>query len=220
MPGNVQPADKKVNTLAGGQGGPFALPGTYKVSLALTVAGNTKEVAGPVSFKVVPLNNTTLPVENRPEVTDFYKKAIALSRKMREAQAYGEELQKRVNYARQAFVQFDLSAELQKKAQVLSDELEELMLKFTGRTKGASDEETPPMAVPLNWRISGLAYAYRQSEAAPTQTMQANYRIVTEEFPPILERFRQIGTTDLKTLEDAMDKANIPYTPGRIPLGN
>jgi photosystem II stability/assembly factor-like uncharacterized protein len=220
MPGNVQPADKKVNTLAGGQGGPFALPGTYKVSLALTTAGNTKEVAGPVSFKVVPLNNETLPAENKAEMNDFYKKAIALSRKMREAQAYGEELQKRVNYARQAFAQFEQSAELQKKAQVLADELDDLMLKFTGRTKGASDEETPPMAVPLNWRIGGLAYSYRQSQSAPTQTMQTNYRIVTEEFPPILDRFRQIGTLDLKALEDAMDKANIPYTPGRIPLGN
>jgi hypothetical protein len=76
------------------------------------------------------------------------------------------------------------------------------------------------MPVPLNWRIGGLAYAYRQSTSAPTQTMQSNYRIVTEEFPPILERFRQIGTLDLKSLEDAMDKANIPYTPGRIPQWN
>jgi photosystem II stability/assembly factor-like uncharacterized protein len=220
MPGNIQPADKKVNTLAGGQGGPFALPGTYKVSLALTSAGKTKEIAEPVSFKVVPLNNVTLPADNRAEVTDFYKKAVALSRKMRETQAYGEELQKRVNYARQAFAQYELSDELQKKAQALADELDNLMLKFTGRTKGASDEETPPMPVPLNWRIGGLAYAYRQSTSAPTQTMQSNYRIVTEEFPPILERFRQIGTLDLKSLEDAMDKANIPYTPGRIPQWN
>ena len=95
-----------------------------------------------------------------------------------------------------------------------------LLLKFTGRTKGASDEETPPMPVPLNWRIGGLAREYRQSTSAPTETMQANYRIVTEELPPILERFRQIGTVDLKALEDAMDKAGIPYTPGRIPQWN
>jgi len=217
MPGNIQPADKKVNTLAGGQGGPFALPGTYKVSLALTEAGKTKPIGDVVSFKVVPLNNVTLPAENKAEVTDFYTKAVALSRKMREAEAYGEELQKRVNYARQAFFQFEQPQDLQNKAQVLADELEKLLLKFTGRTKGASQEETPPMQEPLNWRIGNLAYAYRQSTSEPTQTMKANYRIVTEEFPPILERFRQIGMVDLKALEDAMDKANIPYTPGRIP---
>jgi len=220
IPGNVQPADKKVNTLAGGQGGPFALPGTYTVSLSLTVAGKTKDVAEPVSFKVVPLNNVTLPADNPAEVNEFYKKAIALSRKMRETQAYGEDLQKRVNYARQALYQFNQPAELQQKAQSLSDEMDNLLLKFTGRLKGASDEETPPMAVPLNWRIGGLAREYRQSTSAPTETMQANYRIVTEELPPILDRLRQIGTIDLKALEDAMDKAGIPYTPGRIPLDN
>jgi len=98
--------------------------------------------------------------------------------------------------------------------------MDNLLLKFTGRLKGASDEETPPMAVPLNWRIGGLAREYRQSTSAPTETMQANYRIVTEELPPILDRLRQIGTIDLKALEDAMDKAGIPYTPGRIPLDN
>ena len=220
MPGTIQPADKKVNTLIVGQNGPFVLPGTYKVSLALSVAGKTKEIAEPVSFKVVSLNNVTLPADNKVESTDFYKKAMTLSRKMHEAQAYGEELQKRVNYARQAFFQYDQSPELQKKAQALADELDELILKFNGRTKGASDEETPPMAVPLNWRIGNITYGHRQSTSTPTQTMQANYRILTEEFPPILERFRQIGLTDLKTLEDAMDKAKIPYTPGRIPQLN
>ena len=220
IPGNVQPADKKVNTLAGGQGGPFVLPGTYTVSLSLTVAGKTKDVAEPVSFKVVPLNNVTLPADNLAGVNEFYKKAIALSRKMRETQAYGEDLQKRVNYARQALYQFNQPAELQQKAKSLSDEMDNLLLKFTGQLKGASNEETPPMAVPLNWRIGGLAREYRQSTSAPTETMQANYRIVTEELPPILDRFRQIGTSDLKALEDAMDKAGIPYTPGRVPLDN
>jgi photosystem II stability/assembly factor-like uncharacterized protein len=220
QPGSVQPADVKVNTLAGGQSGPFVLPGIYNVSMSVTNGGETKVIGGPVSFKVIPLNNTTFPAENRNEVTGFYKKAIALTRKMRETQSYGEELQQRVNFARQAFYQYELPAELQQKAEALANELKELLLKFTGRIKGASDEETPPMAVPLNWRIGGLSYAYRQSTSAPTQTMQTNYQIASEELPPILDRFRQIGLVDLKVLEDAMDKANIPYTPGRIPLNN
>jgi hypothetical protein len=158
----------------------------------------------------------TLPASNKAEVTDFYKKAAVLRSKVNAAQTYCEELQKRVNYARQAFFQYELSADLQKKAQALTDELDALMLKFTGRIKGASDEETPPMAVPLEWRM-GFTSGYRSSSSEPTQTMKTNFQIVTEEFPPILERFRQIGMVDLKALEDAMDKANIPYTPGRIP---
>ena len=220
QPASVQPAEEKVNTLAGGQNGPFVLPGIYNVSMSVTNGGQTKLVGGPVSFKVVPLDNITLPAENKAEVNEFYKKATALVRKVRETESYGEELQKRVNFARQALYQYELPADLQQKAEALSNEMKELLLKFTGRTKGASDEETPPMAVPLNWRIGGLSYAYRQSSSAPTQTMQTNYQIASEEYPPILARFRQIGLVDLKMLEDAMDKANIPYTPGRIPQDN
>ncbi len=220
QPGSIQPADVKVNTLASSQSGPFVLPGTYNVSMSVTNGGETKLIGGPVSFKVVTLNNTTLPAENKAEATEFYVKATALARKMHEAQSYGEELQKRVNFARQAFYQYELPTAMQQKAEVLANELKDLLLKFTGRMKGASDEETPPMAVPLNWRIGGLSYAYRQSTSEPTQTMRTNYQIAAEEFPPILERFRQIGLVDLKVLEDAMDSAKIPYTPGRIPLGN
>ena len=50
-----------------------------------------------------------------------------------------------------------------------------------------------------------------------TETMQSSYNILTEEFPPLLERIRVIAEVDIKELEKELESAGAPWTPGRIP---
>ncbi|UCG27280.1 MAG: hypothetical protein JSV24_09925, partial [Bacteroidales bacterium] len=67
-----------------GRGSFHVLPGTYRVSIAKSVRGEINELAGPVEFNVVPLNNTSLPVsdDRRKEIVEFQKKAAELSSKV------------------------------------------------------------------------------------------------------------------------------------------
>jgi len=38
-----------------------------------------------------------------------------------------------------------------------------------------------------------------------------------EEIQPVIEKLKQINDYDLKTIQDEMERLNIPWTPGRIP---
>ena len=47
--------------------------------------------------------------------------------------------------------------------------------------------------------------------------MKEDFAILSEEFPPVLEKVKNI-LAEIETLEKAMDKAAIPWTPGRLPV--
>ena len=56
------------------RGGFMVMPGTYQVSIAKKVRGEVTPLAGPETFKVVSLNNTTLPAPDRKALVEFQKK--------------------------------------------------------------------------------------------------------------------------------------------------
>ena len=58
--------------------GPWAIPGTYSVSLSKVVDGVPEELVGPVEFEVVPLNNATLTAQDKAALTAFQKEAGAV----------------------------------------------------------------------------------------------------------------------------------------------
>jgi hypothetical protein len=60
-----------------------------------------------------------------------------------------------------------------------------------------------------------ISYEQGSSTAAPTGTHKMSYQIAKEEFAPILERLRSLVQTDLENLEDLLEDADAPYTPGR-----
>ncbi len=51
-----------------------ALPGEYKVTMHKSVDGEITELYGPVSFSVKPLNNSTLPAENKAAAAAFHQR--------------------------------------------------------------------------------------------------------------------------------------------------
>jgi hypothetical protein len=42
------------------------------------------------------------------------------------------------------------------------------------------------------------------------------YQIIQEELPVLIEKLEEINNVKIKNLENNLDKANVPYTPGRI----
>ncbi|HCT71394.1 MAG TPA: hypothetical protein DF409_10600 [Bacteroidales bacterium] len=95
--------------------------------------------------------------------------------------------------------------------------MDEIQYAFTGKTPKASREENPPAPVALNERMGNLIYAFYGTTSAPTSTMRRSYEIIREEFPPLHAQLKQIGTIDIPALEAEMEKAGVPWTPGRLP---
>ena len=72
-------------------------------------------------------------------------------------------------------------------------------------------DQPPSPAGRLGW----INYEQKYSTATPTGTHKMSLAIAKEEFEPILDVIRRLATQDLDALEQKLEDANAPYTPGR-----
>jgi photosystem II stability/assembly factor-like uncharacterized protein len=199
--------------------GALAMPGKYKVSLTMTAGGITRNLAGPLEFNAVPLQNTSLPAIDRTSVVAFHEKVMEMTRIIQGTERYAEEKLQRANDILQALNSTpEAPSELTKKATDVQQQLYKIInVTFNRRTNKPSDEENPPAPVPLNDRLWKLTWISWGSTGDPTQTQLDSYRILQEEFPPVYEQIKQIGEKEIPDLEQALENLGAPVTPGRLP---
>jgi photosystem II stability/assembly factor-like uncharacterized protein len=199
--------------------GILAMPGKYKVTLSLTNAGETKQLAGPVDFNAVVLNNTSLPAPDRAAYVEFNRKVADLTRVIQGTETYAEVQKKKVNDILVALNGApNASPDLKKKALELQLQLDEILnVKFNRRTNKPSLEENPPAPVPLNLRLEKIAYTTWGSTSQPTQLQLDAFQILKDEFPPVYEKVKHIGTVDIPALLEQMDKIKAPPVEGWLP---
>jgi len=194
-----------------------ALPGKYTVEFSMIHNGEENQMAGPVEFEAVALNNTSLPAQDKVALDAFYKKVMDLWRVTSGTEKYFSILEKRTAYVQQALQQTNNApVEPKNKANDLKVELERIDFLFEGTPAKASWEEVPPEQMPLSNRFNAITWTAWQSTSAPTESQKENYRILMEEFPLALDKLKEIDKS-LSELEVELDKMNAPYTPGRIP---
>ncbi|MFN8208027.1 MAG: hypothetical protein U0T82_11555 [Bacteroidales bacterium] len=208
----------KFSPVESGNAGVPALPGKYSVSMSLWNDGVLKEIAGPVEIRVRALNNVSLPAADQKEVADFSREVSRLSGNVEGANRMLNELIKRVETIRKALYQTPgAPVLLSDKARALAVSLDEINFKLNGVPAKASSEETPPDQVPVAARLDNIAYIRYSCNSAVTGTEREQLAIVKDEFPGLLNALKKIALEDIPALEAEMDKAGVPYTPGRIP---
>ncbi len=199
--------------------GMLAMPGTYTVSMALCTDGEVTPLAGPVAFQAEVLANATLPAADRRELFDFQKRLAALARSLAGAEKYAAELGARLAHVRQALLLAPAdTTEPNRRAVALATELDAIDFALHGTPARASREEVPPEPMALMERLNTAVYTQWRSTSAVTRTQLEDYRILREEFPPVLERIRKAAAS-LAGLEEFLEKAGGPWTPGRLPSG-
>ncbi|MCL4549690.1 MAG: glycosyl hydrolase [Bacteroidetes bacterium] len=210
--------DNKFDPVAKMRSDLFVLPGKYSVSMAMVVRGEEKQLAGPVTFNVVPLNNTTLPASNRAEVVEFQRKAAELARTVVGARRLTDDLTKRTELIKQTLNNTPAASfDLFKRASNVAKELEDINFAFEGEQPKASQEEVPPAKVPLNLRLETLTGTQWRSTSNVTKNQKVAYQVLYDEIQPILEKLKQITDVELKSIESDMEKIGAPWTPGRMP---
>jgi hypothetical protein len=198
--------------------GLLVMPGKYSVSMFMVVRGEEKQLFEPVEFNAVPVNNTTLPAANRQEMVAFQEKASQLAKTVMGTQKVAEELVKRNDFIRQAISSSStVPFGLLDKANKIASDLSNILFKFNGSTPPASREEIPPAEVPLNYRLRTMIYTQFASTSNVTKNQQTAYDVLFEEIQPIIEKLKRINDFDLKSIENELERLNIPWTPGRIP---
>jgi len=206
------------NPVKTGGSGVMAAPGEYSVELALWDDGKEKLLAGPKTFKVNALENTTLPADDRTELMAFQNKVMKMYGAVRGADYLNKELIKKAATIQQAiYATPEASQELADQARALASELENIRFKLHGVDAKASWEEIPPAEIPVLRRMSNLMWIHYSSTTNVTGTAKEQYAIMKEIFPPIAERLEKISEEKIPALEEALNQLGAPWTPGRIP---
>ena len=69
----------------------------------------------------------------------------------------------------------------------------------------------------IRGRVNQIVETQWTSTSPITQTNRDAYRFAGDAFGPVLSDLRTLVETDLKGIEDRMEAAGAPYTPGRVP---
>jgi photosystem II stability/assembly factor-like uncharacterized protein len=197
--------------------GLMVAPGKYKVSMTLVDNGKYTELVSAQEFMVKSLNTSSLPA-NRAEIVAFQKKVSEKAKLVQGAMSYASELQKKTAAMKQSILNaIGTTAEMMTDVRKIEKELDEVVFAFYGLKAKASYEEIPPHKPAISRRLNYLMYTHYSSTAAITQTEKEQLAIIDEEMPALISKLKKIGTQDIVNLENKLEKAGVPWTPGRLP---
>ncbi|KAB2878518.1 glycosyl hydrolase [bacterium] len=192
------------------------LPGKYKVTMSKNENGMITELFGPVEFTARPLNNTTLPAKDRAALVTFQRKVARLQQAVLAVNAAADEVTKRlILIEKSALTAVGANKSLIEKVRQLKIQIAAIQRTMAGDKTLAkrNENQIPPVTERLQYIIDGTW----ETTSDPTQTQLDAYSIAAEQFGPALAQLKTVIETDLKSIEDQLEKLNAPWTPGRLP---
>lgn len=196
--------------------GQLAAPGNYTVTLSKFVAGVFTDLAGPDKFVVKVLPGTTLPSSNRPALVEWQRKAAELQRSVQGATRTIADVNTRLKHLKEAV--FSVSKPNQdfvKDISGIEEKLRSIQKKMNGdAVANQLDLDSPPS---ISSRMFSAINDGNSTTSEPTTTMKDQLQIASDEFEPLLAELKNVATSDIKILEQKLEAAGAPYTPGRIP---
>jgi hypothetical protein len=190
--------------------GPLVVPGTFHVQISKWADGVLTSLGSPRTFKVESLALATLPAKDRKELLVFQAKAGELQRAMMGAGEVLKEAERRLKFIQKALLNTpNASPQLGRTVFDLQKRLLEIRTGLYGdRTIRRSREATSPS---LMRRLSRQL----NSTGPITAGVKRNYEIAAAGFSSLLEKLRELVDRDLKKLQEELEAAGAPWTPGR-----
>ena len=202
------------NPFAGKDEGTLVAPGTYSVTMQLAENGVLTDLAGPVPFKVVALENTTLPAEDRNAKVAFQRDVSRLQADLQVCENIIKESKNKLKYIKAAIKRSEQPyGTLAKSVLDIENKFKEVGVALYGDpVKYELDISQPQTA---STRIGIMGYEQKYSTSAPTKTHKDNYTIARAEIDMLKKKVETLFNSDIKQLEEQLIKSGAPYTPGR-----
>lgn len=196
--------------------GPYAAPGRYKATLSKRIEGKVTQLAGPVDINVKYVGPSPLPEAELKQLQDFQKETIKLERDLTAARGVGNELTARLAQIKQALdVTPNAPPESRERVRKLIAEHRETLRRLNGDSILRERNENTPMSIAE--RASVAAGALQTILAKPTGTQREQLEIARRELNEVSAVLRNRLGTDVKALDDLLNKLGAPWTPGRLP---
>lgn len=197
-----------------GDHGALAAPGRYQATLSFQVDGVLKPVAGPVPFEVKPLDADRLTATQWTEYSAFCARMGEAQRQGMGASERLSEVQTRLDFVMKALLETPgVDASKLEQARKLHGELKDLRALLSGDATVARYQE--PVSPGILGRIGDVTGSVWASTQLPTATQRQNLGWAEEGLKALQSRL-EAASGQLKALENALDAAKAPYTPGRF----
>lgn len=202
------------NPFAGVEQGNLLAAGEYSVTLSKMQNGKIEALTEPVAFSIISLDDAVMPAKDEVDKLKFQNDLAELSRKISGAGEMLSEMSNRMKHIKVAIERVeDNDGELYTAYHELNTKVRELRNELYGdRIKTRLDMDQP--MTPAG-RIGWISYEQSSSTAEPTGTHRQGYEIAKEEFEPLLNKLKDMVKYDLEKLEQKLEDADAPYTPGR-----
>jgi photosystem II stability/assembly factor-like uncharacterized protein len=194
--------------------GPLAVPGTYTVSISKRVDGEVTELVPPTPFEVVPLGTPSLPRGDREAILAFQREMGELQRAIMGTSRAADDAAERLDHIKRAIEVYPGVDP------ALREEARELELRLTDLREALSGDPTKrrrsePEMPGIMGRVQTAMFGTLSTTSPPTETHRMSYRIAADEFSEVYDDLRQLIEVDLVALEDRLEAAGVPWTPGR-----
>ncbi len=172
-------------------------------------------LTNPVAFKVRALNNTVLPAEDRKAKVAFQRETAALSADLQTCRRMISEMNTKIKHIKEAIKLAEIPlADLSNAVRDLESKIREANNRMGGDpVRRRLDIGQPPSP---SRRIGRINREQKYLTSAPTQTHLDSYAIAKQEYIPIEQMVRKLYREDMIRLEQMLEDAGAPYTPGRV----
>ena len=196
--------------------GPLAVPGRYTVSMGQRVDGQWTPLATEQSFEATAIGTTALPAADRTSLLAFQSEVAALQRAVLGAVEAAKQTQTRISHLMKALLDTPAAnPSWSDELRAQEARLAELRRELEGdRSLSRRNEPVPPS---VSDRVNSIVESQWLSTSAPTTTNREQYAVAAAAFRPLVEQLRQLSETDLRGLEERLEGAGAPWTPGRVP---
>jgi photosystem II stability/assembly factor-like uncharacterized protein len=197
----------------GGQGGYFAMPGTYSFTIATRQDGVVKTVASKQNFKVAAEGTGSMSAADRAALTEFQQKLSKLQRTLSGANDSAGALKTRLGSLKRAMREAPSNTQgLVDETATLERRTDEIIWEFRGLPNGGEGSKPG-----LTQRVNAIAGRQVMAATRPTRTQIDQYNLTADEFKVQFDKLKTLVETDLPKLEKAAESAGAPWTSGRLP---
>jgi photosystem II stability/assembly factor-like uncharacterized protein len=210
-----QPVSKKTDVNK--HDGYPVVPGNFTATLFEVKDGFSTKIAEPVDFKVKPLIRSELPAKNKKEREAFYVKLSKLQGALSAADNAVDEAKAKIKlFVSTAMLARQDNADLLMNLRDMKSKLKEIKIKLNGDpTISKRNGSQPPS---INERlIYDVLYATAWTSSDVTKDAKDSYKLIAEEFSPLLNELRSIVEIDLKAVEQKLLSRDTPWIPGLVP---
>ena len=196
-------------------GGPYVLPGTYRVALSRRVNGVTTNLGEPQTLNVTadPAMPQLTPAQ-RTAAAAYQENVARLQRTFTGALEQANNMRTRTQAIRRALVDSPADVKLMDQAMEFDRRVLAVLRVLRGNETLRGTESGAPATVQS--RVNSAVQGSRGLSGAPTGTQDLNYRLANEDLNAQVALLRTLEA-ELKKFEQQLEAAGVPYTPGRWP---